>query len=120
VRGLHANGTKVVCYVTGGASQVRAWAPGEPMSMPRRQRRRRWHTHAHRPEHSCSLSPICCPQAVAWLLGVPGASATMLEVTVPYCRDSLVELLGEVRWACARRQAGVNIVGLDASGRQMR
>lgn len=42
--------------------------------------------------------PVCrAPQAAAWLLGVPGASATVLEVAVPYCRDSLVELLGEVR-----------------------
>ncbi|KAI8475142.1 MAG: hypothetical protein J3K34DRAFT_456412 [Monoraphidium minutum] len=54
VRGLHENDTKVVCYVTGGASQ-----------------------------------------AAAWLLGVPGASATVLEVTVPYCRDSLVGMLGQ-------------------------
>lgn len=40
------------------------------------------------------MSPA--PQAVAWLLGVPGASSTVLEVAVPYCRDSLVGLLGQV------------------------
>lgn len=33
-------------------------------------------------------------QAVAWLLGVPGASRTVLEVTIPYGRRSMVEFLG--------------------------
>lgn len=36
-------------------------------------------------------------QAVAWLLGVPGASNTVLEVAVPYCRDSMVALLTKVK-----------------------
>ncbi|GFH15367.1 uncharacterized protein HaLaN_11583 [Haematococcus lacustris] len=34
-------------------------------------------------------------QAVAWLLTVPGASNTVLEANVPYCRGSLVDLLGQ-------------------------
>ena len=33
-------------------------------------------------------------QALAWLLGVPGASRTVLEAVVPYGRRSLAELLG--------------------------
>jgi hypothetical protein len=33
-------------------------------------------------------------QAVAWLLGVPGASRTLLEVVVPYGRLSMIDLLG--------------------------
>ena len=33
-------------------------------------------------------------QAVAWLLSVPGASRTVLDVQVPYSRASLTELLG--------------------------
>lgn len=31
------------------------------------------------------------------MLSVPGASSTVLEVSVPYSRSSLVELLGQVR-----------------------
>lgn len=46
------------------------------------------HTRAH--AHPSSA------QGASWLLSVPGASATMLEVAVPYSRNSLVELLGEV------------------------
>ena len=33
-------------------------------------------------------------RAIAWLLGVPGASRTVLEVTVPYSSESLKEFLG--------------------------
>ena len=33
-------------------------------------------------------------QAVAWLLGVSGASRTLLEVVVPYGRKSMIDLLG--------------------------
>ncbi|WIA37878.1 hypothetical protein OEZ86_014725 [Tetradesmus obliquus] len=34
-------------------------------------------------------------QGVSWLMCVPGASATVLEVVVPYSRGSLVQLLGQ-------------------------
>ncbi len=33
-------------------------------------------------------------QAIAWLLGVPGASRTILEASVPYARLAMVEYLG--------------------------
>lgn len=33
-------------------------------------------------------------RAIAWLLGVPGASRTVLEVVVPYGRRAMVEFLG--------------------------
>ena len=33
-------------------------------------------------------------RALAWLLGVPGASRTVLEASVPYARASMVEFLG--------------------------
>jgi hypothetical protein len=36
-------------------------------------------------------------QALGWLLSVPRASGTVLEVTVPYSRASMVQLLGKVR-----------------------
>jgi hypothetical protein len=35
-------------------------------------------------------------QALGWLLSVPRASGTVLEVTVPYSRASMVQLLGKV------------------------
>ncbi|KAL8112193.1 hypothetical protein AgCh_019764 [Apium graveolens] len=35
-------------------------------------------------------------QAVGWLMSVPGASNTVLEVTVPYSRMSMIQLLGMV------------------------
>ena len=33
-------------------------------------------------------------QAVAWILGVPGASRTVLEVVVPYGREAMLDFLG--------------------------
>ena len=33
-------------------------------------------------------------QGIAWLLGVPGASRTLLEVVVPYGRESMLDFLG--------------------------
>jgi hypothetical protein len=51
-------------------------------------------------------APPARAQAVAWLLGVPGASATVLEVAVPYCRDSLVSILGQVQEGWGWGQAG--------------
>eukprot|EP00899_Mesostigma_viride_P007698 jgi/Mesvir1/1692/Mv21152-RA.1 len=33
-------------------------------------------------------------QALSWLLSTPGASDTVLEATVPYCRDSLAGIIG--------------------------
>ena len=44
-------------------------------------------------------------QATSWLLSVPGASNTVLEVLVPYSRDSLVDILGEVGRLIKRRMA---------------
>jgi hypothetical protein len=35
-------------------------------------------------------------QALGWLLSVPGASGTVLEVVVPYSRASMAQLLGKV------------------------
>jgi len=65
-------------------------------------------------------------QGVAWLLGVGGASRTVLEVTVPYAPASTVEYLGfepdefasvEVAAGLARsaRRRSVEL-GLEASG----
>jgi len=35
------------------------------------------------------------PQAIAWLLSVPGASRTVLDMRVPYSRASLADVLGK-------------------------
>ena len=35
-------------------------------------------------------------QAVTWLLTVPGASRTLLDVRIPYATSSLTEVLGHV------------------------
>ena len=35
-------------------------------------------------------------QALGWLLSVPGASGTVLEIVVPYSRASMAQLLGKV------------------------
>lgn len=55
-----------------------------------------------RPQSSSCISLLDSPrcwlhlQGVSWLMCVPGASATVLEVVVPYSRGSLVLLLGQV------------------------
>ena len=37
-------------------------------------------------------------QAIGWLLSVPGASNSVLEVSVPYSRLSMMKIIGQVRW----------------------
>jgi hypothetical protein len=105
VRGLHSNGTKAVCYVTGGASQVRmypqlhAQMAGRPGGGADGAACILLHCCTECQLDVSSVPPWHLPparQAVAWLLGVPGASNTILEVSVPYCRDSLVDILGQV------------------------
>ncbi|CAA6665289.1 unnamed protein product [Spirodela intermedia] len=36
------------------------------------------------------------PEALGWLLSVPGASNTVLEALVPYSKTSLSQLLGKL------------------------
>jgi hypothetical protein len=45
---------------------------------------------------------------VSWLLSVPGASNTVLEATVPYARDALMDVLGgkEPEQYCSEVRAG--------------
>lgn len=72
-------------------------------------------------------------QAVAWILGVPGASRTVLEVLIPYGRRSFIAFLGHepeqyvspetaralaaqaYRRALALREADVAVVGLGCT-----
>lgn len=49
-------------------------------------------------------------QAISWLLGVPGASGTVLEVLVPYSSQSLNDFLGER----PKKVVGVNTAELMA------
>ncbi|KAF8676254.1 hypothetical protein HU200_047126 [Digitaria exilis] len=44
-------------------------------------------------------------QALGWLLSVPGASGTVLEVVVPYSRASMVQLLGKMPLQFTSKQA---------------
>lgn len=80
-----------------------------------------------------TLSLAAVLQAVSWLLGVPGASATVLEASVPYSREALADVLGhsperfcsratavELATAAYRRAAalsplGTAIVGVGAT-----
>lgn len=61
------------------------------------EQRAQLHTRMHACT-TCTLMPWLRSQAMSWLLSVPGASATVLEASVPYARDSLVSVLGKVRW----------------------
>lgn len=106
VRSIHASPYKAAVYVTGGAAQV-----GVVQQSPERGTTAPAVTgcaccHRMAPaaaSGSVSVSagrqlPGCTalPQGMSWLLGVPGASSTVLEAVVPYSRGSLVELLGQV------------------------
>ncbi|XP_039848583.1 uncharacterized protein LOC120707681 isoform X2 [Panicum virgatum] len=44
-------------------------------------------------------------QALGWLLSVPGASSTVLEVVVPYSRASMAQLLGKMPLQFTSKQA---------------
>uniref|UniRef100_A0A0E0JMQ1 Cytidyltransferase-like domain-containing protein n=1 Tax=Oryza punctata TaxID=4537 RepID=A0A0E0JMQ1_ORYPU len=44
-------------------------------------------------------------QALGWLLSVPGASGTVLEVVVPYSRASMAQLLGKMPLQFTSKQA---------------
>lgn len=52
-------------------------------------RHRRWCLAAN----SCPLIYLSL-QAISWLLSVPGASRTVLDVRVPYSQESMTEVLG--------------------------
>ena len=55
--------------------------------------------------------------AVAWLLGVPGASRTVLEVLVPYARLSMAGFLGhEPHCVPGERSTSVGSCRLDFRG----
>ncbi|VAH78832.1 unnamed protein product [Triticum turgidum subsp. durum] len=45
------------------------------------------------------------PQALGWLLSVPGASGSVLEVVVPYSRASMAQLLGKLPLQFTSKQA---------------
>ncbi|CAN6445963.1 unnamed protein product [Victoria cruziana] len=62
IEAIHASPSRVVLYITGGASQ-----------------------------------------ALGWLMSVPGASNTVIEVLVPYSRASMAQLLGKVPTQFASR-----------------
>jgi hypothetical protein len=82
---IHATPSKAVVYVTGGAVQVTA-----PLECSKIVLLFDLAVHASAP---CNLLSL---QALTWLLSVPGASHTVLEACVPYSRDSLVDILGQV------------------------
>ncbi|CAM0882209.1 unnamed protein product [Alopecurus aequalis] len=44
-------------------------------------------------------------QALGWLLSVPGASGSVLEVVVPYSRTSMIQLLGKLPLQFTSKQA---------------
>lgn len=110
MRRVHANECKMVVYVTGGAAEVSRARARQCMGCAgseeaKRRRRRRAHARALHRARSPLLPPNArrntyaltpSQQALAWLLGVPGASNTVLEASVPYCRGALVGVLGEV------------------------
>ncbi|WOL17583.1 hypothetical protein Cni_G26376 [Canna indica] len=43
-------------------------------------------------------------QALGWLMSIPGASNTILEVVVPYSRTSMIQLLGKIPAQFASKQ----------------
>jgi hypothetical protein len=90
VERLHQTPHKAVVYATGGGSQA---GPALRLrSIPSGWRRRvtATATAAAVPAHPGRRPP----QALSWLLSVPGASNTVLEASVPYSRGSLIDILG--------------------------
>ena len=89
VEKIHSSRARIVLYMAGGGSQVGRSAPPPPPPLP---------LCTLRPSSSQSSppSPPYSPlmQAVSWLLSVPGASRTVLDVRVPYSRTSMAEVLG--------------------------
>ena len=61
--------------------------------------------HAH-PTMCVLMATGGAVQAASWLLSVPGASNTVIEVVTPYARESLVSMLGaEPEQYCSRGTA---------------
>lgn len=119
IKAIHGTPAKAVVYATGGAVQVRSTSmgmAGDPgfgnlaghkgwrASMVHSTRRVDrnllvWLLQLLACAHGSDgvkLGLPACMQALSWLLSVPGASNTVLEVSVPYARDSLVDILGKV------------------------
>eukprot|EP00252_Welwitschia_mirabilis_P024151 TRINITY_DN7052_c0_g1_i1.p1 TRINITY_DN7052_c0_g1~~TRINITY_DN7052_c0_g1_i1.p1 ORF type:complete len:389 (-),score=72.56 TRINITY_DN7052_c0_g1_i1:501-1667(-) len=51
-------------------------------------------------------------QALAWLMCVPGASSTVLEVVVPYSRNSMTHLLRKIPTSFASQQASDDLANV--------
>ena len=82
IQAIHSTETKAVVYATGGAVQVKS-SPFPSL---------------HVPSELVQELLTWFHQALSWLLIVPGASNTILEASVPYSRQSLMEILdGKVR-----------------------
>ncbi|TVT99380.1 hypothetical protein EJB05_55268, partial [Eragrostis curvula] len=84
VEAIHSSRAQAVLYLAGGASQV--------ASIPAS------HSLLFHPKHRPipTVPHPNSPQALGWLLSVPGASGTILEVVVPYSRASMAQLLGKM------------------------
>ena len=71
------------------------------------------------------LLPAAAPQAVAWLLSVPGASRTVLDMRIPYSRASLKDVLGKspdvyaCPGGCSRGAAAAVAAAAAASGLEL-
>jgi nicotinamide mononucleotide (NMN) deamidase PncC len=64
--------------------------------------------HAH-PTKCVLVATGGAVQASSWLLSVPGASNTILEVVTPYARESLVSMLGSEPEQYCSQGTAVNI-----------
>jgi hypothetical protein len=61
-----------------------------------------------------SANPLLLLQGASWLLGVPGASSTVLEVLVPYSRGSLTDVLGQVGSRGYRAQCPEHVSDIES------
>lgn len=61
-----------------------------------------------------SANPLLLSQGASWLLGVPGASSTVLEVLVPYSRGSLIDVLGQVGSRGHRAQCPQHVSDIES------
>jgi len=88
VEAIHSSRSQAVIYLAGGASQV------SRIRTSTSRAQRVLILPSNRPIPTVRRPHLA--QALGWLLSVPGASSTVLEVVVPYSRASMAQLLGKM------------------------
>ena len=108
VEAIHSSRSQAVIYLAGGASQV------SRIRTSTSRAQRVLILPSNRPIPTVRRPHLA--QALGWLLSVPGASSTVLEVVVPYSRASMAQLLGKVTKSALPKHSARPLANPESNG----